>query len=42
MLAYVRDRRRASEGEDSRIPITAVDQVLDELNRLERLPWDPT
>ncbi|MEU2006926.1 hypothetical protein ACH47B_37665 [Rhodococcus sp. NPDC019627] len=29
MLAYVRDRLRASEGEDFRIPTTAVDQVLD-------------
>ncbi|QHE74108.1 hypothetical protein HYG77_36710 (plasmid) [Rhodococcus sp. ZPP] len=42
MLAYVRDRLRASEGNDFRIPTTAVDQVLDELNRLERSPWDPT
>lgn len=42
MLAYVRDRLRASEGEDFRVPTTAVDQVLDELNSLERSPWDPT
>ncbi|MFZ2177299.1 MAG: hypothetical protein WAW17_25360 [Rhodococcus sp. (in: high G+C Gram-positive bacteria)] len=42
MLAHVRDRLRASEGNDFRIPTTAVDQVLDELNRLERSPWDPT
>ncbi|KXF53095.1 hypothetical protein AXA44_45360 [Rhodococcus sp. SC4] len=42
MLAYVRDRLRASEGKDFRIPTTAVDQVLDELNSLERSPWDPT
>jgi|SRR6476620_9441570 len=41
MLAYVRDRLRASEGEGFRIPTTAVDQVLDELNSLERSPWDP-
>ncbi|MFC9839478.1 hypothetical protein ACFVKB_37640 [Rhodococcus sp. NPDC127530] len=25
-----------------RIPTTAVDQVLDELNRLQRSPWDPS
>ncbi|WP_213571576.1 hypothetical protein [Rhodococcus sp. USK13] len=42
MLAYIRDRLRASEGSDFRIPTTAVDQVLDELNRLERSPCDPT
>ena len=42
MLAYVRDRLRASEGNDFRIPTTAIDQALDELNRLERSPWDPT
>ncbi|WP_167541033.1 hypothetical protein [Rhodococcus jostii] len=42
MLAYVRDRLRASEGEGFRIPTTAVDQVLDERNSLERSPWDPT
>ncbi len=41
MLAYVRDRLRASEGNDFRIPTTAVDQVLDECNSLERSPWDP-
>ncbi|WAM19517.1 hypothetical protein [Rhodococcus sp. JS3073] len=40
MLAYVRDRLRDSEGNDVRIPTTAVDQVLDELNSLERSPWD--
>ena len=38
MLAYVRDRLRDSEGNDFRIPTTAVDQVLDELNSLERSP----
>jgi len=32
MLAFVRVRLRASEGEDVRLPTTAVDQVLDELN----------
>ncbi|GAF48806.1 hypothetical protein [Rhodococcus wratislaviensis] len=42
MLASVRDRLRASEGADFRIPTTAVDQVLDELSDLESLPWDPT
>lgn len=42
VLAQVRDRLRASEGNDFRIPTTAVDQVLDEFNRLERSPWDPT
>ncbi|RZL76062.1 MAG: hypothetical protein EOP32_30025 [Rhodococcus sp. (in: high G+C Gram-positive bacteria)] len=42
MLAHVRDRLRASEGHDFRIPTTAIDQALDELNRLERSPWDPT
>ncbi|NHU47212.1 hypothetical protein [Rhodococcus sp. A14] len=42
VLAYVRDRLRASEGTDFRIPTTALDQVLDELNSLEPLPWDPT
>ncbi|WAM20091.1 MULTISPECIES: hypothetical protein [Rhodococcus] len=42
MLAYVRDRLRASEGEDFRIPTTSVDQVLDELDSLARSPWDPT
>ncbi|MFD7012418.1 hypothetical protein [Rhodococcus jostii] len=41
MLAYVRDRLRALDGEGFRIPITAVDQVLDELTSLERSPWDP-
>ncbi|QTJ70748.1 hypothetical protein HYG77_35440 (plasmid) [Rhodococcus sp. ZPP] len=41
-LAYVRGRLRASEGSDFRIPTSAVDQVLDELNRLERSPGDPT
>ncbi|MFZ2172667.1 MAG: hypothetical protein WAW17_01265 [Rhodococcus sp. (in: high G+C Gram-positive bacteria)] len=35
MLADVRHRLRASEGPDVRIPTTAVDQVLDELNSLE-------
>ncbi|RKM76344.1 hypothetical protein COO55_32835 [Rhodococcus opacus] len=33
MLAYVRDRLRASRGQDFRIPATAVVQVLDELRR---------
>ncbi|KAF0964933.1 MULTISPECIES: hypothetical protein [Rhodococcus] len=42
MLAYVRDRLRASEGGKDFRPTTAVDQVLDELNSLERSPWDPT
>lgn len=42
VLAHVRDRLRASEGNDFRIPTTAIDQALDELNRLERSPWDPT
>ncbi|TQC40141.1 hypothetical protein EEB14_56270 [Rhodococcus sp. WS4] len=42
MLASVRDRLRASEGADFRIPTTAVDQVLDELSGLESLPGDPT
>ncbi|MFD2157262.1 MULTISPECIES: hypothetical protein [Rhodococcus] len=40
MLAYVRDRLRASEGTNFRIPTTAVDLVLDELNSLEQSPWD--
>ncbi|QSE88099.1 hypothetical protein JWS13_04780 (plasmid) [Rhodococcus pseudokoreensis] len=30
MLASVRDRLRSSEGDDFRIPTTAVDHVLDE------------
>ncbi|MFC9355163.1 hypothetical protein ACFTZB_01070 [Rhodococcus sp. NPDC057014] len=42
MLAYIRDRLRASEGNDVCIPTTAVDHVLDELNSLERSPWDTT
>ncbi|SEB61659.1 hypothetical protein [Rhodococcus koreensis] len=43
MLTSLRDRLRASEGADFRIPTTtAVDQVLDELNGLEPSPWDPT
>ncbi|MCQ4118350.1 hypothetical protein [Rhodococcus tibetensis] len=42
MPAYLRDCLRASKGQDFRIPTTAVDQVLDELNSLERSPWDPT
>ena len=42
MLAYGRDRLRASEGTDVGIPTTAVDQVLDELNSLEGSPGDPT
>ncbi|MFC9557598.1 hypothetical protein ACFTWF_43080 [Rhodococcus sp. NPDC056960] len=32
MLAGLRARLRASEGPDFRIPTTAVDRVLDELN----------
>jgi len=36
MLAYVRDHLRAWESTDFRIPTTVVDQVLDELNSLER------
>ena len=42
MLAQVRQHLRASEGEDFRIPTTTVDEVLDELNSVERSPWDPT
>ncbi|MFD9666736.1 hypothetical protein ACFWAY_34865 [Rhodococcus sp. NPDC059968] len=42
MLAYIRGRLRASEGEDFRIPTAAVDQVLDEFNSLERSPRDLT
>ncbi|MFC0452316.1 hypothetical protein [Rhodococcus jostii] len=42
MLAYVRDRLRASEGEHFRIPTTSVDEVLDALNSIERSPSDPT
>ncbi|WP_009473044.1 hypothetical protein [Rhodococcus sp. JVH1] len=42
MLASVRNRLRASESTDAGIPTTAVDQVLDELNSLERSPGDPT
>jgi len=42
MLAYVRGRLRASEGSDFRIPTTAGDQVLDEFNRLELSPGEPT
>jgi hypothetical protein len=42
MLASVRDRMHASEGEGFRIPTSAVDQVLDELNRLQQSPWDPS
>ena len=34
MLAFVRDRLRVSEGDDVRLPATAVDQVLDELGSL--------
>lgn len=40
MLAYVRNRLRASQGPDFRIPTTAVDQVLDELNSLEQSSRD--
>jgi hypothetical protein len=42
MLASVRDSLRVSEGEDFRIPTTTVDEVLDEVNGIERSPWDPT
>ena len=42
MLAFVRDCLRVSEGEDFRIPTAALDEVLDELNSVERSPWDPT
>ncbi|MFF2110284.1 hypothetical protein [Rhodococcus koreensis] len=42
MLAFVRDRLRASEGEGVRLPTTAVDQVLDELSSLARSPRVPT
>ena len=42
MLAYVCDRLRASAGTEVGIPTPAVDQVLDELNSLERSPGDPT
>ncbi|MFE5708675.1 MULTISPECIES: hypothetical protein [Rhodococcus] len=42
MLAYVRDCLRASAGEDFRIPTTTVDEVLDELNSVERSRWAPT
>jgi len=38
MLAHVRDCLRVSQGEDFRIPTTAVDEVLDELNSVERSP----
>ncbi|MDV6246660.1 hypothetical protein [Rhodococcus opacus] len=41
MLAFVRDRLRASEGNDVRIPTTSVDQVLDELSSLARSPRVP-
>jgi hypothetical protein len=36
MLASVRDSLRAAEGADVRIPTTAVDQILDELNSLKQ------
>jgi len=42
LLAYVRGCLRGSEGEDFRIPTTALDEVLDELHRVERSPWDRT
>ncbi|ABH00740.1 hypothetical protein RHA1_ro11093 (plasmid) [Rhodococcus jostii RHA1] len=42
VLAYVRERIRVSEGDTFCIPTTAVDQVLDQLNSLERPPCDPT
>ncbi|GCE44207.1 hypothetical protein Rhow_008505 [Rhodococcus wratislaviensis] len=42
MLAFVRVRLRASEGDDVRLPTTAVDQVLDELGSLARSPRAPT
>ncbi|MFE7422185.1 hypothetical protein [Rhodococcus sp. NPDC057529] len=42
MLAFVRDRLRASEGDDVRLPTAAVDEVLDELGSLARSPRVPT
>jgi hypothetical protein len=36
LLASVRAYLRDAEGTDARIPTTAVDRVLDELNRLDR------
>ncbi|MDV7090309.1 hypothetical protein [Rhodococcus opacus] len=41
VLACVHDCLRVSEGEDFRISTTAVDEVLDELNSVERSLWDP-
>ncbi|MFD7012242.1 hypothetical protein [Rhodococcus jostii] len=41
MLAYVRDCLRVSEGEYFRIPTAALDEVLDELNSVERSLWGP-
>ncbi|QYA99742.1 hypothetical protein I1A62_00720 (plasmid) [Rhodococcus sp. USK10] len=41
MLAVVRHRLRASEGENVRLSTTAVDQVLDELGSLARSPQNP-
>lgn len=42
MLAFVRGRLWASEGDDVRSPTTAVDQVLDGLSSLARSPWVPS
>lgn len=36
MLASVRDCLRGTAGEDFRIPTTAPDEVLDDLNSVER------
>jgi hypothetical protein len=38
MLAYIRGRLCAWEGEDFRIPATALDEVLDELSSERLLP----
>ncbi|WP_269455082.1 hypothetical protein [Rhodococcus sp. LB1] len=40
MLSHVRNRFRASEGDDFRIPTTAL-EVLDERGSLERSPRAP-
>ncbi|MDI9978828.1 hypothetical protein [Rhodococcus sp. IEGM 1307] len=42
MLAFVRGRLWASEGDDVRGPTTAVDQVLDGLSSLARSPRVPS
>ena len=42
MLAYVRGCLRGAEGEEFRIPTTALDEVLDERGgSVERSLWDP-